>query len=137
MHECQSALYTSLILEYISPPPPSRTLSFSLTRFLTHLLTQPSSLPPSLPIAQADSEEAKKELTKRQKRRQQDKARKAKAAFSQVVQLGGGGGDGDDIASVSMDRAAAVPGSPLNGWLQDLDEVEETLSKALERQRKY
>jgi hypothetical protein len=50
---------------------------------------------------------------------------------------GGGGGDGEDTATASTGRAAAVPGSPLNGWLQELDEVEEKLIKALTRQREY
>jgi hypothetical protein len=51
------------------------------------------------------------------------------------VQRGGGGGE--DTATASTGGAAAVPGSPLNGWLQDLEEVEETLNKALTRQREY
>ena len=90
---------------------------------------------------QADSEDAANKLTRRQKRRQRDKARKAKAMSlgcpTREVQRGGGGGDGEDAATASTGGAAAVPGSPLNGWLQDLEEVEETLNKALTRQREY
>jgi hypothetical protein len=122
--------HTQVSLSLLPPPP---TLSHALTRFLTHLLTLPSSLPPSLPIAQADSEEAKKELTTRQKRRQRDKARKAASR----VQRGGGGGDGEDTATASTGGAAAVPASPLNGWLQELDEAEETLKKVMKRQMEY
>jgi hypothetical protein len=53
------------------------------------------------------------------------------------VQRGGGGSDGEDTATSSMGGAAAVPSSPLSRWLQDLDEVEETINKALERQQEY
>jgi hypothetical protein len=48
-----------------------------------------------------------------------------------------GGGDGEDTATVSTGGAAADPGLPLNGWLQELDEVEETIIKVLERQEEY
>jgi hypothetical protein len=58
-------------------------------------------------------------------------------AMSRDVQRGGGGGDGEDIATASTGGAAAEPGSPLNRWLHELDEVEETLYKVLERQRAY
>jgi hypothetical protein len=48
-----------------------------------------------------------------------------------------GGGDGEDTATVSTGGAAADPGLPLGRWLQELDEVEETISKALGRQQEY
>jgi hypothetical protein len=93
------------------------------------------------PIAQADSEEAAKKLTRRQKRRQRDRATKAKAISSigpsRMIQSGGGGGDGKDTATASTGGAAAVPGLSLGRWLQELDEVEEKLNKALKRQREY
>jgi hypothetical protein len=53
------------------------------------------------------------------------------------VQRGGGGGDGEDTATASTGGAAAVPSSPLNRWLQDLDEVENTLMKVMKRQFEY
>jgi uncharacterized membrane protein len=56
--------------------------------------------------------------------------------LAREVLRGGGGGDGEDTSTASTGGAAAVLGLPL-GWLQELDELEETLSKVLTRQREY
>jgi hypothetical protein len=140
IYECISlSLYLARSLSFSHSHP-----YLSLSLLLSHSPTPLSLSPPptfSLPIAQADSEEAAKKLTRRQKRCQRDKARKAKALSSvgpsRVVQRGGGGGDGEDTARESTSGAAAVPGLPLGRWLQELDELNETLSKALTRQREY